>query len=208
MPESTINKYDQRAAGYEAKWEKYLAHTHRAFVKHIETEADDIILDASGGTGMLARQLTEHDFSFKQVVVNDPSEEMLDIARKRLSDNPKVEFSNHPAEKLLFEKQQFDRIFCLNSFHFYADQQQVLNHFYALLKPDGKLYLLDWNREGYFRMVNLFIKWSGSEYIDTRSLPELKMMFQHSGFSIETSESWSWRYWRFMFIEGHKSQSK
>lgn len=204
MSESTIKVYNRQAKDYESKWKKYLAHTHEAFLKRIETEPQDNLLDVSGGSGLLARQLIDREYPFDHFVVNDPADEMLAVARDRLSDS-KISFTNNKAEELPYDEEHFDRIFCLNSFHFYQKQQQVLNRFHRILKPGGKLYLLDWNRSGFFTVVNRVIRWSSNEFIDTRSLAELLRMIRKSGFVLQDSESWSWRYWKFLFIEAEKS---
>lgn len=204
MSESTINAYNMQARGYEGKWNKYLEHTHKKFLGHIETQEEDRFLDLSGGTGLLVQEIIEQDRPFGQIVLNDPSEQMLAIAQKRLGDHPAVSFTNFLAEDLPFKKNSFDRIFCLNAFHFYPRQQKVLDHLYSILKPGGTLYLLDWNREGIFCMVNKIIEWFSSEYINTRSSDELRKMVSDSGFKISLSKKWGWRYWRFLFIEARK----
>jgi ubiquinone/menaquinone biosynthesis C-methylase UbiE len=204
LSEPTINIYNRQAKEYESKWGKYLAHTHEAFLRRIETEVDDRILDVSGGTGLLAKQLIDRDYSFEHLIINGPSDQMLAIARDRFSDNPKIGFTNKKVEQIWHENDYFDRIFCLNSFHYYAHQQQVLDRFYDMLKPEGKFYLLDWNRSGFFRLINQFIQWSSSEYIDTRSLAEFREMFCSSGFEVHASDEWTWWYWIFLFFEGYK----
>lgn len=202
--DQTIRGYDKRASSYERKWQAYLKHTHEAFLARIETARDDTILDISGGTGMLAKLLIERDYSFRHLVINDPSGGMLDIARRRLSSEPKILFSNYRAEEISYKANYFDRIFCLNSFHFYTRQRLILDRCYTMLKPGGTLCILDWNRTGFFSIINALIKWSASEYIDTRSLAECKSMFQKSGFAIDKTDNWSWRFWKFFFTEAEK----
>lgn len=204
MTKSTIDTYDRQAEGYESRWAAYLEHTHSAFLDEIETKDDDVILDISGGTGLLAQKLVEGGYPFGHLVINDPSARMLDIARNRLAGYSKISFCSHRAEELPFEEQHFDRIFCLNSFHFYTHQQRVLDRCFNLLKPGGVFSLLDWNRAGTLRFVNKLFEWGTSEHIDTRTLSELRRMMEESGFVMGSSHPWSWRYWNFLFIEGRK----
>ena len=204
MADSTIQRYNLKAKRYEQKWRTYLDHTHRMLLKHIEVTPTDIILDPSGGTGLLAEKLFAQDYTFDHLVINDPSNQMLAIARQRFADKPSISFDNQKVQDLSYPQNHFSKIICLNSFHFYEQQEQVLNQFYKLLKPGGQLYILDWNREGFFRIVNTLIRWSSSEYINTRSLLELQQMISNNRFSIQTSYSWNWRYWKLMFTEGIK----
>lgn len=205
---SDINKtiYDRKATTYETKWKNYLEHTHEQFLQRISTNRDDIILDISCGTGLLAEKKYEHNCPFKKLILNDPSEQMLAIARKRLADKENIRFTNFNIEDLAVEKQKYDQVFCLNAFHFYSDQQQVLQKLYALLKPAGRLCLLDWNRSGFFTFVNQLIKWNTTEYIDTKSFAELEYILQEGDFRIYNSDQWNWRYWKFLFIEAGKEK--
>ena len=204
LSEQTISAYNRQAANYEAKWKSYLNHTHEAFLRRIKTTTGDTILDVSGGTGLLAKMLVDGNYAFRHLVVNDPSEKMLAIARDRLSDKERISFSNDRAEEISVKSNQFDRIFCLNSFHFYTNQPEVLDRLNIMLKPGGCLYILDWNRSGFFAIVNKILTWVSSEHIDTRSLPEMNQMVNESGFRLNNQESWSWRYWTFFFVEAHK----
>lgn len=196
--------FNRKAETYEQRWEAYLRHTHEIFLKKIKTKDGENLLDASSGTGLLAAELTERDMPFEKLVLNDPSEAMLDFARNRLVDHPEITFCNRTAEKLNFGEGHFDSILCLNAFHFYSDQKQVLEHFHRMLKSSGRVYILDWNRTGLFRFINRIIKWSTSENINTRSLVELRNMLKKCRFHIADEMEWSWRYWNFFFIEATK----
>lgn len=154
--------------------------------------------------GITCQKAIDRKYSFEHFVVNDPSDDMFTIARQRLSDNPSISFNNHKVQHLSYPPNYFTEIICLNSFHFYKNQQQVLSQFHDILKPGGKLYILDWNREGLFRIFNQFIRWANSEYINTYSLRELKQMMSAQNFNIKISHSWNWRYWKFMLLEGVK----
>lgn len=204
MTEQSINAYNRRASRYEEKWRKYLEHTHQKFLEYIETGKHDVILDASGGTGLLAEELLNGSHPFKELVVNDPSVGMLAIARNRLSDQTRITFTGYRANRIPFEANRFDSILCLNSFHFYDNQQAVLDTFYRILKPGGRLHLLDWNRSGFFRIINQLLKWSAPELINTRSLDELKNMLARSRLQMNHAETWRWRYWKFLYIEAEK----
>lgn len=204
MSDYTTEAYNRKASTYEERWKSYLRHTHKEFLKHIETGSRDAILDLSCGTGLLAKAMIDRGLQFDRLILNDPSEQMLAIARERLSTSPNVSFTNFSAEQLKFEEKQFDRILCLNAFHFYECQQQVLEQIHALLKPEGRFYLLDWNRTGLFIIVNKIIRWTTSERINTRSLAEIEEMLQKRRLEIKVSDEWNWRYWKFLFVEAEK----
>lgn len=197
--------FNRKAAQYEHKWANYLTHTHGFLLNKIETSPEDRILDVSSGTGLLAHEMIDKNLPFKKLVLNDPSPKMQKFARERVGDHPHISFSKDTAEKLGFEESHFDTIICLNAFHFYTEQETVLNQFKRLLKTGGTLYMLDWNRSGYFRIVNRIIKWFTAENITTCSLVEIRNMLKACSFHIPDFKSWNWRYWKFFYIKAENS---
>jgi ubiquinone/menaquinone biosynthesis C-methylase UbiE len=154
----TINSYNQAADQYEQQWEAYLKHTHHALFTQLITENDDVILDASCGTGLLAKYLVDYNFPFKKLILNDISAQMQQKAKQRLGDHPGIMFNQQKAGDLWLEGTKVDKIICLSAFHNYPHQKQALQRFYELMHPGGQLYLLDWNNSGWFRPVNWVIK--------------------------------------------------
>jgi len=169
----------------------------------IDLSSEDQILDASAGTGILAQIIVERFGHFQKLVLNDPSEKMLSKAKEKekLNKLSFIEFSSSYAEELDYPDQFFTQIVCLNSFHYYADQPAVLKHFSRLLKPGGKLWILDWNREGHFRIANKLISFLTPENINTRTLAEMTQILIEAGFSIEETERWSFRWWKFFYVK-------
>lgn len=157
-------------------------------------------MDASAGTGLLAEKILGEFGSIKRFVLNDPAENMLRNAKKRLSDYSDIEFTNSFCEELDFPKQCFDKILCLNSFHYYVDQTLILDQFQKFLKPGGELYILDWNRKGFFKIVNRLIDLFSPENINTRTLEELEDGLIEAGFSTVKKEEWNYRWWKFYFV--------
>lgn len=201
---NTQSSYNRKANNYENKWQDYLVHTHKEFLQRVEVNEGDRILDVSCGTGLLAEELISANAPFSELVLNDISHEMISIAKKRLNDLPNVSFTEFPAGQIHHLNKTFDLILCLNAFHHYEHQEQVVQNFHNLLAPGGKVCILDWNRIGLFRPVNSIIKRFASEHIDTRSEIEMKELLTETGFQIKVMHSWAFRYWRFYFIEAVK----
>lgn len=199
----TVKAYNEYAQNYEQRWASYLQHTHNAFLKHLNFSETDRVLDLSCGTGLLACEIREQGKGFDQLILNDPSSNMLDIARNRLSNHGNIDFSNAPAHRLPFEDHSFNRVLSLNAFHNYEHQLQVISEISRVLQPGGSFYVLDWNRSGFFRMVNTLIRWVVPEHIDTRSSDECRQMLSKKGFLIETEEVWNYKYWKFFYLQAH-----
>lgn len=167
-----------------------------------DLSGEDIILDASAGTGILAERLLEREVSFKEYILNDISPRNLEVAQQRLPDDPRISFTSHSVENLPFEENRFTRVICLNALHRYDRPSVAVRQFKDVLKPNGRLYLLDWNRAGWFHIVNTVIRWSTDETIHTMSRDEAAQMLREHRFRIEHTEQWRYRYWRLYLVVG------
>ncbi len=196
----TQKHYDHLAPKYDNRYRSYLEHTHCRFLDEVEIDPDDAILDLSCGTGLLAKKTLDQHKPVKKLVLNDFSGNMLQKAKERLKDYSKVTFSNYSADKLGFSDQTFTKIFCLNSFHYYHHQQEVSSECRRVLQPTGKLYILDWNRSGWFRLVNKLMDLGGKENINTKSASEAKSMLQAADFSVLRQKEWRYKWWKFYYL--------
>lgn len=176
-------------------------------MKHLKLDQADEILDVSAGTGLLAEEIVSESGPFKKLVLNDPSQKMLEIAKYRMRYVKRVEFTSYFAENLRFEDQSFSKIICLNAFHYYTDQQKVVAHILRILKPGGTFYLLDWNRIGFFIILNRVIKMVSKDYINTRNLEELKKLMTEHSFIVRKHKEWRFRWWNFCFLACTKPKS-
>ena len=138
---------------------------------------------------------------FKKLVLNDPSEKMLERAKYRLRYQEGVEFKSHYIEELPFEKNSFTKVLCLNSFHYYVNQKKALTNIKRVLKPRGELFMLDWNRVGRMRITGTLINWLSPEQINARSVDEMINMLEGYEFKIQKKKEWSFRWWNFFFLK-------
>ena len=200
----TVDSYNQKAERYENRWKDYLLHTHQKFLSLIQTGPKDIILDASCGTGLLATEIIKLGFPFKELVLNDISGKMLLAAKDRLAGIKSISYSQSPVTNLPFNDDHFTSLFCLNAFHNYDDHSQVLREFNRLLGDGGDLYILDWNREGWFRFINKLIQWYVPETINTCSATEIELLLRREGFDLLKMNTWYYKYWNFFAVKAHK----
>lgn len=170
-------------------------------LEKISLSSIDKILDCSAGTGLLAEEILSKFGPFDRLVLNDPASEMLERAKYRLRYDENVEFHQQLSEDLSFDDESFTQIICLNSFHYYSDQDEVLNHFHRILKRGGNLWMVDWNRTGSFKIANTFIALLSPENINSRTLTEMKSMLNDHGFDIKEEDSWGYRWWNFFFVK-------
>lgn len=203
----TIRFYNKLSKQYDSAYSTYLEHTHMVFHDWFEAAAGDKILDVSCGTGILGRELLSSEYQFKELVLNDPSPGMLKKAKEKIPDSGGVRFTSDYIEELSAGDSYFDRLVCLNAFHYYTDHDLALQHFSRVLKPGGVLYLQDWNLEGWFHIPNFMINLATPENINTASLRTLLELLPDYGFTVQRSEAWSFRFWKFYRIEAVLSES-
>jgi ubiquinone/menaquinone biosynthesis C-methylase UbiE len=199
----TVSFYNGFSEKYDRKYAAYLHHTHDRLFDRLSDISGECILDISAGTGLLAGKILAQYIDVK-LMLNDPSDGMRAVAMARFEENNSVEFSDLPAEKIDFPPESFDRVICLNSFHYYADQEKAIVNMVNVLKPNGFLHILDWNLEGWFHLPNAIISYLSHENINTRSVAETEEMLESSGLKITERRTWSYRFWKFYLIKATK----
>lgn len=107
-------------------WKRYLKGTYA-------------VLEIGCGTGVFTEQFAK---LCKNVTSIDLSPNMIVRAQQR---NPDVKFHRASAEQLPFADASFDAVVCVNSFSYIVNQQKALREFRRVLKPGGKLLLIDMN---------------------------------------------------------------
>lgn len=103
------------------------------------------ILDAGCGFGEMDIVLAKN-FPSCEITGIDLSEPLLNHANqlKEFNDlNERIHFLKGDINKLPFENQSFDVVFCINMVHWVDNPQQMLNEINRVLKPEGHLYIKD-----------------------------------------------------------------
>ncbi len=153
--------YDKRQAAEEfARWsESYdrcvlqwllFGPSHRALIKRIEAVAGRKpikVLDIGCGTGLFASRLREA-LPESKVVGLDLVSGMLARGERRWKYHEGTVFPvQGDSERLPFAAGSFDFITCANSFHHYPNQDQAVAEMHRVLKPGGRLLLIDGYRD-------------------------------------------------------------
>lgn len=193
--------FDRLSKKYDKQYDAYLKHTHQKMLKELSLSKEDDVLDVSGGTGILAEAIIKKFGPFRRLVVNDPSSGMLEQSKYRLRYQKGVEFTSDFSEKLSFRDDEFSQIICMNAFRYYEDHAAVLKHFRRLLRPGGRLWILSWDRTGYFKLVNQMMTRLSGQQMNTRTLEEMKELLETAGFTVTQEARWNYRWWKLFFIK-------
>lgn len=142
----------------------------------LQLQGNEKILDVGGGTGALARLIVERTRA--DVTVLDASRRMLD----QIPRHPRLHPVHGPANSLPFHADSFDLVVSTAALHFLTPHQSTLSAMRRVLKPGGRIYLQDFDKEGpvgpLLTRGEEFFK-QGAEYL---SRHELEPLLKEQGF--------------------------
>jgi len=133
---------DLMSAGVHRLWKRFTIEKSAARAGHQ-------ILDLAGGTGDLAKLFSPIVGAKGQVVLADINDSMLKVGRDRLIDDGvvgNIDFAQVNAEALPFAGNSFDCITIAFGLRNVTDKQKALASMYRVLKPGGRLLVLEFSK--------------------------------------------------------------
>jgi ubiquinone/menaquinone biosynthesis C-methylase UbiE len=144
------------------------------------------ILDIGCGTGQFAAKVLRR-FPAARLFGLDLCESMIQKARSRSAGH--FTLVRADSQKLPFADDSFDIVTCSHSFHHYPDQPRVVAEMHRVLRPGGRLFIADGDRDGLWgRLIfdGIVVAFEGA----VRHLPlrDFRELLSQSGFeAIEQS---------------------
>ena len=111
-----------------------------------DLEPSHATLDIGCGPGAAVRAAAS---LVERAVGVDRSAAMIEIARRRSGSLTNVEFAVGGAEELPFPDAVFDRVWTIHSFHHWEDQSQGLAEALRVLRPGGRLLVVEADTKGH-----------------------------------------------------------
>lgn len=125
--------------------------------------AGDKVLDVAGGSGDMTALLAPRVGAAGRVVLSDINEAMLDVGRARLADRGivgNVDFVRADAERLPFPDDYFDCVTIAFGLRNVTHLDRALGSMFRVLKPGGRLIVLEFSRVTVARLQPLYDAYS------------------------------------------------
>lgn len=107
-------------------------------VDDLELRGDETVIDAGCGTGQVTARLLER-LPDGHVIAVDGSQAMLDLARQRFGDDPRVCLLQADLEAPLTVRRTIDAVVSTSTLHWIRDHDALWRSFHGVLRPGGVL---------------------------------------------------------------------
>jgi ubiquinone/menaquinone biosynthesis C-methylase UbiE len=205
---SVPKQYDAWARVYDLFWARYVNKTIPVLQRAANVQAGERVLDLACGTGEFERRLLE-ETPDANVVGVDLAPGMVERARSKLDGRSGVRFEQADVHALPFDDGAFDVAVCANTFHYFTYPEEVLSEARRVLRPGGRLVVLDWCRDFWTcRVMDAVLPLIDPAYQHCYTLDELRGLLRAAEFS--TRRSFRYRFdliWGMMVVEAVSERS-
>ena len=154
--DSVADKYDLMndlmSLGAHRLWKRY-------FIAMSDIQPGQQVLDLAGGTGDIAALMSKRVGSRGTVVLSDINTSMLTLGRRRMEDRGltgNIEYTLADAEKLPFADARFDAVTIAFGLRNVTDQATALAEMRRVLKPGGRVLILEFSHVEYEGLKKLY----------------------------------------------------
>jgi len=174
-------KFD-RWAGHFDDWGFAFRYFQKRVLSLMVLRKNSSFLDLGCGTGWAVCRVASMLEGQGHFVGVDLSEKMIEKAAENSKDLTHVRFHAASAEALPLEDASFDNILCTFSFHHYLNPGKALSEARRVLKPGGKIYILDGTPDDFFtRWIDQMAAGIDKGHVKQYSSGEFARMFSDAG---------------------------
>ena len=173
--------WDSRAKTYDRRF-SFARWTQRKLVSMLQLGENSYLLDLACGTGwavLYAASLAHGQGKFYGV---DNSSKMIEQAEANSKNIMNVHFCKSNVEELPFDNNFFDLVISSNAFHHFSNPEKALREAYRVLKPKGKVYILDTTANNFFmRILDRLSRKREAAHVKLYSTREFQTLFEKAG---------------------------
>ena len=183
LPEASRRYFNKWAKGYDRSWTQiWFQENHRRIVQAMAPPADSRILDVGCGTGQLAARLAQR-VPHGSVLGVDPAEEMIRVARRQHRHRQNLRFEVGSSEAIPADAGAFDIAVSTISFHHWARPVESLRDIARVLRPHGRVLILDLCRDNLFMgALDQLQRWLQPSHAGMTSTTEMRRYCSRAGF--------------------------
>jgi len=181
------NSYDERQ---EYVVDKLLLDEITEKLNHLPELGE--VVEFGCGTGYFTKIISQKSQS---IIATDISDSLLEVAKKRLGENPKVRVQKGDCMKTSFAAEAFDSVFMANLIHVVKSPTAALQECHRILRKDGVLIIVTFTGYGMklWEKIKMGLRFAKSwgkppAHVRSFSLQELTSIMKDTGFTIKTSK--------------------
>lgn len=114
----------------------------KILLKLLSPTKDDIILDVGAGTGVIANEIAK---LCDDVFALEPRVDKVEFMKRKF---PEVKAFDGVAENVRFPESYFTKVYSINAFHHFENQDQAVSEFDRVLKRGGLLLIHELDPKG------------------------------------------------------------
>lgn len=185
-------KWDRWAGTLDGKSRRndFLRAGQSKVISLIGLKEDCTFLDVGCGTGWAvnhAAQTVNYKGTFYGV---DLSTKMVEKAEENFIGRDNFHFIRADSRSVPLDSNSFDVIICTHSFHHYLAPLEVVKEMHRLLKPGGKVYILDPTTDKWIaRLIDRIMKTLQPEHVKMYSTNEFRKLFSDAGLRYVSTET-------------------
>jgi ubiquinone/menaquinone biosynthesis C-methylase UbiE len=181
-------KFDAWAPTFEDKRFDFFRRMQKRVLDMVDLRKGAAFLDIGCGTGWAVRTAAEIVGPGGSAHGIDLSPRMIQEAKQAAHGIGNAHFQTANAEDLPFARNSFDSIICTMSFHHYLDPQKAVREMARVLKPGGKVCIVDPTADFFgVKWAGKLIKRMEPEHVGMYSSREFGRFFEGAGLrSIES----------------------
>jgi ubiquinone/menaquinone biosynthesis C-methylase UbiE len=179
-------EYAALAERYDRRWATYVERSLTLLRPWVEGAALGRVLDVGCGTAALLPRLRAWSANFSAYAGLDMAPEMLLAARAKSAGAPhSAAFVVGDAGALPFRAASFDTVVSASSLHYWDEAEAVFAEIRRVLRPGGRLLLLDWSRDSLvMKIADAAMRLGGVEYVRTYACAEVAALLDRAGFRV------------------------